>query len=158
MSNGLWEYRYIGDPDRYPQDGDRDGLTYDPDLDYVRLNREMRVVFEVIRRGGWFTLPELADLTGCMMPSISARLRDFRKPQFGGRGGRDPWPVERRRRATPGGAPNGVAEPPDPPEPDPAELTRVLGQAVLLLRERGLYEELRRRVSARRTAGRSRAY
>jgi hypothetical protein len=34
--------------------------------------------------GGWWTLPQLAAATGYPEASISARIRDLRKPKFGG--------------------------------------------------------------------------
>ena len=64
-------------------DGDRDGVTYDPELDYERLNKQMQKVWRVVRTGRWYTLNDLALATGCPAPSVSARLRDLRKPKFG---------------------------------------------------------------------------
>ena len=65
-------------------DGPRDGLTFDPYLDEDRLNKQMRRVFAAVRDGHWYTLREIADRTGDPEASVSARLRDFRKPKFGG--------------------------------------------------------------------------
>ena len=65
-------------------DGPRDGATFDPYRDEERLNRQMRRVFAVMRDDRWRTLKEIADRTGDPEASISARLRDFRKPKFGG--------------------------------------------------------------------------
>lgn len=45
---------------------------------------QLQRVFNVLKRGGWFTLEELASETGDPMPAISARIRDLRKPTFGG--------------------------------------------------------------------------
>jgi hypothetical protein len=45
--------------------------------------------------GEWLTLAELEGFTGHPQASISARLRDFRRPKFGGH------TVERRRRGGP---------------------------------------------------------
>lgn len=42
-------------------------------------------------RGGWWSLRELHNLAGGSEAGISARLRDLRKPRFGG------YQVERRR-------------------------------------------------------------
>lgn len=72
-------------------DGDRDGVTYDPELDYERLNKQMQKVWRVVRTGRWYTLNDLALATGCPAPSVSARLRDLRKPKFGSQ------EVQRRR-------------------------------------------------------------
>lgn len=63
---------------------DHDGTTYDPTLDKIRLNTQLRRVFEVMRHGGWWSLPKIAELTGDPESSISARIRDLRKPKFGG--------------------------------------------------------------------------
>ena len=43
----------------------------------------MRRVFDVVRTGEWVTLAGLSEATGDPEPSVSARLRDFRKPRFG---------------------------------------------------------------------------
>ena len=60
-----------------------DGDTITPD-DFPRLNRQLRVVYEVMRDGYWHSLKSLARETGEPEASISARLRDLRKPKFGG--------------------------------------------------------------------------
>lgn len=70
---------YRGDP----LDGDRDGDTFDPALDVVRLNKQMRAVYDVVRGGGWWTLGGIAAATGSPEASVSARLRDFRKARYG---------------------------------------------------------------------------
>lgn len=72
--------------------GRRDGRTFDPFTDTQRLNDQMRRVFEVMRDSSWRTLREIADLTGDPEASVSARLRDLRKPRFGS------LVVSRRRR------------------------------------------------------------
>lgn len=43
----------------------------------------------------WFTLREISSYTGGSEASVSARLRDLRKPKFGG------WDVQRRHRGDP---------------------------------------------------------
>lgn len=78
-------------------DGDRGGETYDPALDYERLNAQARRVWDVMECGEWMPLSEIAARTGDPEASISARLRDFRKPRFGGH------VVERRRTPRDGG-------------------------------------------------------
>ena len=65
-------------------DGPRDGVTFDPGTDTIRLNDQMRRVAEVMGDSQWRTLREIADVTGDPEASVSARLRDFRKPRFGG--------------------------------------------------------------------------
>ena len=74
-------------------DGARDGRTFDEVLDKHRLNAQMRrVAVAMLRDGRWQSLHELQLATGDPQASISARLRDLRKPRFGSH------TVERRRR------------------------------------------------------------
>lgn len=73
-------------------DGARDGETFEASFDEARLNAQAKAVFEVMKDWDWHTLAEVADRTGAPQSSVSARLRDFRKAQFGG------VTVERRRR------------------------------------------------------------
>jgi hypothetical protein len=73
------------DPDQLPLFGPRDGDTFDPDQDTSRLNRQARDVWLVMADQQWHTLHELAIRTGHPEASISARLRDLRKPRFGSR-------------------------------------------------------------------------
>lgn len=61
----------------------RDGETFDQERDGQRLNRQHRAVFDLMRDGKTRTLCQIAAATGYPEASISARLRDFRKPQFG---------------------------------------------------------------------------
>jgi len=70
---------------------DHDGDTYDPELDHVRLNAQTLRVWSALRSGRSLTLRQIADETGDPEASVSARLRDLRKPKFGGH------TVERRR-------------------------------------------------------------
>jgi hypothetical protein len=72
--------------------GPRDGETFNATFDLARLNAQARRVYDVMIRGEWLTLAEVSELTGDPEASVSARLRDFRKPKFGG------FTVERRRR------------------------------------------------------------
>lgn len=69
---------------------DFDGETYEPDRDHGRLAKQMITVRDMAMRWDWITLRMLAELTGYPESSISARLRDLRKPKFGG------YIVERR--------------------------------------------------------------
>lgn len=64
-------------------DGDRDGDTYEPQQDRIRLNKQAREVWDLMRDGKWRELWRIADATGCPIQSVSARLRDFRKERFG---------------------------------------------------------------------------
>ena len=72
-----------------------DGATFEPEHDEARLSKQLLRVKEVMQSGGWLTLTEIAAMTGDHEQSISARLRDLRKPKFGGH------TVDRRRRGEP---------------------------------------------------------
>jgi hypothetical protein len=50
----------------------------------MRLIGQKEAVYSVLSRGGWWSLAELAEETGHPEASISARIRDLRKPKFGG--------------------------------------------------------------------------
>ncbi len=65
-------------------DAHHDGVTYRPARDKGRLNAQTRRVYDAMVGGRWLTLAELAELTGDPEASVSARLRDLRKPKFGG--------------------------------------------------------------------------
>jgi hypothetical protein len=70
-----------------------DGSTYTPALDCTRLTGQLKRVFGVMVKGGWYTLSELSARTGDRSEAaLSARLRDLRKPKFGS------FEIERRRR------------------------------------------------------------
>lgn len=71
------------------------GATFAPEYDGRRLAAQSQAVFDLCRDGAWRTLAEIEAATGYPQASISARLRDFRKEQFGGHR------VERRRRNEP---------------------------------------------------------
>lgn len=62
---------------------DFDGATYQPAHDCARLNRQLQKVYEIMRDGVEHTPEELERRTGENWASISARLRDLRKPKFG---------------------------------------------------------------------------
>lgn len=66
--------------------GDRDGETFNRARDGKRLNAQMQRVFNELtaRDGEWCTLRSLSYFTGDPEASISARIRDLRKPKFGG--------------------------------------------------------------------------
>ena len=67
-----------------------DGKTYEPS-DGPRLGTHLERVAAYMRDGQWRTLWEIARAAGCPPQSASARLRDLRKPRFGG------YTVERQR-------------------------------------------------------------
>jgi hypothetical protein len=73
-----------------------DGKTYEEQLDGKRLTGQHAKVYNAMKSSKWYTLYELEHATGCPGASVSARIRDFRKPKFG------EHTVERRRRG-PGG-------------------------------------------------------
>ncbi len=63
---------------------DFDGKTYDPARDKGRLTKQIQRVFAAMVGGKWRTIAGIAHLTGDPEASVSARLRDLRKPKFGG--------------------------------------------------------------------------
>lgn len=80
---------------RATADAPRDGATFRPAMDSNRLNAQARRVWKLMESGEWFTLAAIEDATGgTPQASVSARLRDFRKPEFGGH------TVESRRTRT----------------------------------------------------------
>lgn len=68
--------------------------------DRKRLGAQLSAVRDLMRDGSWRTLGQIAEATGFPEASLSARLRDLRKPDFGS------LRVEKRR--VPGG--NGLYE------------------------------------------------
>lgn len=77
------------------------GATIDPGQDTARLGAQYLRVFHLMRDAEWRTLREISALTGDPEASVSARIRDFRRPENGGH------TVERRRR---GAAARGIFE------------------------------------------------
>ncbi len=67
-----------------------DGATIVPSRDSKRLGDQLAKVQAIMEHGTWHTLGDLAILCDAPQASISARLRDLRKPKFG------EWIVERR--------------------------------------------------------------
>jgi hypothetical protein len=61
-----------------------DGETYEPTLDHSRLARQLTAVRLAMSDGLPHTLAELSRITGAPSASVSARIRDLRKPKFGG--------------------------------------------------------------------------
>lgn len=64
-------------------EGERSGETYDAARDGDRLNRQARLVFNLMRDGRWRTLAAIATIVDEPEASVSARLRDLRKKRFG---------------------------------------------------------------------------
>jgi hypothetical protein len=67
-----------------------DGETFDPERDGPRLTGQLRAVYEAMSDGEWHSLWSLSGPVNGSDAAISARLRDLRKPKFGG------YRVERR--------------------------------------------------------------
>lgn len=65
-----------------PTPSDRHGATYDSAKDFARLNRQQRAVFEAMKAGQWMTLREISAAADAPEASVSARIRDFRKPEM----------------------------------------------------------------------------
>ena len=63
---------------------DFDGDTYKPRLDGLRLGSQLYMVLTIVHDHEWHTIDELVGRCGGTHASISARLRDMRKPKFGG--------------------------------------------------------------------------
>ena len=71
---------------------DFDGETYEREHDQARLSTQLTRTIDAMIDGEWRTLDEVSRITGDPEASISARLRDLRKPKFGS------YHVERRSR------------------------------------------------------------
>lgn len=67
------------------------GITYEARHDEARLSKQLEAVKQHMLSREWVTLEELSVITGAKEQSVSARLRDLRKPEFGG------YIVERKR-------------------------------------------------------------
>ena len=59
------------------------GEDYQPMRDDVRLTGQLLRVWNVVASGAWYTLDQIAHLTGDPPASISAQLRHLRKARFG---------------------------------------------------------------------------
>lgn len=63
---------------------DFDGQTYNRERDGARLNKQFEIVKRNMLDGHWHTLAELAEIARASDAAVSARVRDLRKPKFGG--------------------------------------------------------------------------
>lgn len=120
-----------------------DGETYVAERDGSRLRAQLDRVQRLMADGVWRTLGEIAEATGdASDAAISARLRDLRKPRFGG------FVVERRHRGdggrglyeyrvTGGGPPVARSA-----RPTRAELRQALGELRALVRGQRVSPEL----------------
>lgn len=61
-----------------------DGSDIVQSRDGARLTGQLQDIFECMKDGAWRTLSNLESLTGHPQASISAQLRNLRKPRFGG--------------------------------------------------------------------------
>jgi hypothetical protein len=61
-----------------------DGDTFTPARDGDRLRCQLDAVRRLMSDGAWRTLAEIGAAVGAPEASASARLRDLRKPKFGG--------------------------------------------------------------------------
>jgi hypothetical protein len=73
----------LGDtPYPAPQSAFR-GSTYDAERDFDRLSGQMRRVAEAMKDGSWKTLAEIAQEADAPEASVSARIRDLRRLEWG---------------------------------------------------------------------------
>lgn len=77
-------------PDLFTHAPRFDGATLGPARDTGRLSAQLARVRALMADGRWRTLSEISRLTGDQTQSVSARLRDLKKPRFGG------WTVTRQ--------------------------------------------------------------
>lgn len=61
-----------------------DGGTYEPEQDAARLTGQLHAVMALMKDGEFRTLRQIADQVNGSEAGVSARLRDLRKPRFGG--------------------------------------------------------------------------
>lgn len=61
-----------------------DGITFKEPRDGGRLRKQLSRVLALMLDGRYRSLAEISSVTGFPESSISARLRDLRKPKFGG--------------------------------------------------------------------------
>ena len=60
------------------------GETFDEGRDGDRLRKQSSEVWGLMHDSKWRTLKQISKALGHPEPSVSARLRDFRKAKFGG--------------------------------------------------------------------------
>jgi hypothetical protein len=61
-----------------------DGAFYDPELDQARLTTQLEKVRRVLEDGRWHTVAAIAEAIHAPQPSVSAQIRNLRKPENGG--------------------------------------------------------------------------
>lgn len=52
--------------------------------DDVRLTKQQDSIYQYMKDGKWYSLQQIEQATGHPQASISAQLRNLRKPKFGG--------------------------------------------------------------------------
>jgi len=60
-----------------------DGATYDHTRDSMRLGSQLERVYSYMKDEKWHSLNAIAKACDAPHASVSARLRDLRKPKFG---------------------------------------------------------------------------
>ena len=60
------------------------GADYNRHQDRERLTGQIKRIYELMKDGQWRTLGQIAEYTEDPEASISAQLRNLRKPRFGG--------------------------------------------------------------------------
>ncbi len=61
-----------------------DGATFDRAKDGERLDTQHKRVLALMSDGRWRTLADIAEVVPGLTTALSARVRDLRKPKFGG--------------------------------------------------------------------------
>ena len=91
------------------------GATFDPKQDGPRTSNQLRVVRDILSDGAWHPGPDIVAEASeilkqtCSDSSITARIRDLRKPRHGGH------QIDRRRRHEGGGLHEYRMRAPGPP-------------------------------------------
>ena len=66
----------------FSKEADFSGEGYSEPRDKYRLGKQAVKVYNYMHNNGWKSLNAIANATGEPSPSISAQLRNFRKPSF----------------------------------------------------------------------------
>jgi hypothetical protein len=82
--NGLPLFGWTPPPPKAPLRARFDGAFYRPDRDDEPLADQLTRIYDVVKDGQWRTVAEIAALTRDMATSVSAQLRNLRKPRHGG--------------------------------------------------------------------------
>jgi len=60
------------------------GDDYQKPRDHTRLKNQLETILDLLKKGSWYSLPQLSEMTGYMTSSISAQIRNARKERNGG--------------------------------------------------------------------------